>query len=353
MRDLGMKIALISPARRSGGNIYSQNLSKGLDATIIPAELPLSRIRAEVSKNRFDVVDIQLEYRTFGSHLRTLLYLPVLALLLKDMSEVFVTVHGILTPQSLRGQHLRLPKLIAFVLSVKLSALFSNQMLVHTASMRGELIRYGVKNVTVIPHGSGPFSYEPQAESRNSVFFFGFIRPSKGIESLVLAFGRVIQTHPKAHLVVAGDVSDPGEGAYFASLSNLVLSTGLQDHVSFRRGFLGDADKKSLAANSGILALPYTDSYLEVSGVVHDFAGFGVSVLCSQTPRFSELSDGFNCLKVRVTPSEVADAICRLLDDVELRERLATNLLMLAQTESWPAVSKMRLDLYRRLIGPE
>jgi glycosyltransferase involved in cell wall biosynthesis len=153
--------------------------------------------------------------------------------------------------------------------------------------MRRELFRYGVKNVTVIPHGSGPFRYRPQDESRNSVLFFGFIRPSKGIETLLLAFEQVIQAHPKATLIIAGGVSDSNEVPYFERLSNLVRRLDLEKNVSFRKGFLPEIEKEALAAESAILALPYTDSYLEVSGVVHDFSGYGVSVLCSLTPRFS------------------------------------------------------------------
>jgi len=228
--------------------------------------------------------------------------------------------------------------------------LFSAQMLVHTESMRRELIRYGVKNVTVIAHGSGPLCYRPQDGSRNSVLFFGFIRPSKGIETLILAFEQVVRVHPKAILIIAGDVSDSDEVPYSHRLSDLVRRLGLEANVSFRTGFVPEVDKQSLAAESAILALPYTDSYLEVSGVVHDFSGCGVSILCSQTPRFSELTDGFDCLKVRVTPSELRDSICRLLEDVELRGKLASNLFALAQSESWPAVARTRLDLYAATI---
>src|ERR1700680_4330701 len=102
-----MKIALISPSRTSGGRVYSQKLSEALDARIISAELPIRKIVSEVIENGFNIVDIQFEYRTFGSHLRTLTSLPILALLLRNTAATVVTVHGVLTYESLLGQRLR------------------------------------------------------------------------------------------------------------------------------------------------------------------------------------------------------------------------------------------------------
>ena len=109
----------------------------------------------------------------------------------------------------------------------------------------------------------------------------------------------------------------------------------VQTNVKFRAGFLGESDMNSLAAESGILVLPNLDRYVEVSGVVHDFAGYGMAVLCSDTPRFAELRDGFDCLKVKPTPSNLGDSLCKMLGDLELRERLARNLSRLAKNESW------------------
>jgi glycosyltransferase involved in cell wall biosynthesis len=345
-----MKIALVSPSRKSGGSVYSHHLADVLNATIIPAELSLRQIRSEVFKKRYDVVDVQLEYRSFGSHFRTLVGLPVLAILLRGVTGTFVTIHGIITFPGLRGQHFRLPKLIAFVLSVKLSALFCRQIIVHTEAMRLELMRYGVKNVSVVAHGSGPLDYRPQTESRSSVLFFGFVRPSKGIDNLVMAFKRVVQAHPKTSLVIAGGLSNFADATFLKKIMDLVSHAGLDENVSFRTGFLPEVEKEHLATRSSILVLPYTDSYLEVSGVVHDFAGFGVCVICSQTPRFSELSDGVDCLKVKVSPIELGDSICRLIESAELREELASNLFRLAQSESWERVGIIRRGLYAQAI---
>jgi glycosyltransferase involved in cell wall biosynthesis len=346
-----MKIALISASRRSGGAIYTEKLSEVLGARTIAAELPIRRIVSYVVENGFDIVDIQFEYRTFGSHLRTLTSLPLLTFLLRNAVATVVTVHGVLTYESLRGMRFRFWKWLAFVASLRLTALFCRLMIVHTEEMRSELLRLGMKNVVVVPHGSGPLDYRHQDASRNGVLFFGFVRPSKGIDSLILAFKQVVATHPGASLIIAGGVNDPEGSSYLHRLSALVEETGLRANIAFRTGFISEAEKESLAAESGILVLPYTDIYLEVSGVIHDFSGFGVSVICSRTPRFAELHDGFDCLKVDVTLSELAGSITQLLGDVDLRERLACNLSKRAQSESWEAVGSKRLTLYGNVLS--
>ncbi|MDA4114705.1 MAG: glycosyltransferase [Thaumarchaeota archaeon] len=340
---------MVSASRRSGGAIYAKKLSQVLGARTIAAELPVSQIVSEVERGS-DVVDIQFEYRTFGSHLRTLTRLPLLVFLLRNVATTFVTVHGVLTYASLRGVRFRFWKWLAFVISLRLTGLFCRFMIVHTEEMRRELSRLGLKNVAVVPHGSGPLDYRRQEASRSGVLFFGFVRPSKGLESLVLAFRQVVAAHPGASLTIAGGANDPVERSYLRRLGVLVEEAGLRPNITFRTGFLSEAQKESLAGESAVLVLPYTDTYLEVSGVLHDFSGYGVSVICSRTPRFAELRDGLNCLKVEVTPSELAGSINLLLGDAELRERLASNLYALAESESWDAVGGERLALYGRLV---
>ena len=345
-----MKIALIAAARRSGGALYAQKLSRVLGARTIAAELPIRRIVSEVVEAGFDVVDIQFEYRTFGSHLRTLTRLPLLAFFLRNAAVTVVTVHGVLTYESLRGLRFRFWKWLAFVASLRLTGLFCRLLIVHSEEMGRELLRLGLKNVAVVPHGSGPLDYRPQHASRSGVLFFGFIRPSKGLDSLDLAFKQVVAAYPGASLIIAGGVNDPEGRSYLRHLDALVEETGLRPNVAFRTVFLSEAEKRSLAAESAILVLPYTDCYLEVSGVLHDFSGLGVSVICSRTPRFAELRDGIDCVKVEVTPSDLAASINLLLGDSERRETLASNLYALAESESWDAVGVERLTLYAMVL---
>jgi len=321
-----------------------------LDASVLPAESPVTGLWSTVLRRKYDIVDVQFEYKTFGSHLRSLVALPILALLLRASTVGVLTLHGVITRDSLNGERLSPLKWFGYLVSVRIASLFFRVVIVHSEQMRLSLLRYGITNVAVVPHGSGPLDSLVQDDSRRGILFFGFIRPSKGITDLVSGFRLVKERGRNARLIIVGSVRNKQEAAYLASLRRHVDNLNLSDSVNFRIGYVSEHDKQLLRVGLGVLVLPYTDRFVEVSGVVHDFAGFGMAVICSDTPRFSELQNGVNCLKVGNKPEELAGAIIRLLDDDRLREEISRNLADFARYTSWERVSEMRMKLYGRLL---
>lgn len=346
-----MRIALISPTGRSGGAAYSEALSGVLDAAVLSAELPVAGLWSTVFRRRYDIVDVQFEYKTFGSHIRTLVALPVLAALLRSSPVGVLTLHGVITRDSLRGDRLLPLKWFGYVLSVRLASLFFRAVLVHSEQMRLSLLRYGITNAIVVPHGSRQAEFSAQEASRRGVLFFGFIRPSKGIADLISGFQLVKERSRDTKLTIAGSVRNEQEASHLAALRRHADDLGLGGSVDFRIGYVSEIDKELANLDVGILVLPYTDRFVEVSGVVHDLACLGTALVCSDTPRFSELRDGVNCLKVGNRPEELAEAVIRLLDDVKLREEISRNLADFARVTSWARVGETRMRLYAQLLG--
>lgn len=331
--------------------LYSAKLAEAIDAKIVPSELSVRNILSELGRSGARLVDIQFEYRTFKSHIRTMIELPLLVALVRNRMAVVVTVHGVVTYQSLKGQILRLPKWLAFVVAVGITAKLSDRIVVHSQEMKRELATLGVTNVIVIPHGSGPLDYKPHQSSRESVLFFGFMRASKGIDVLIAAFSQVATARPRAVLTIAGGANSPSENLYVTKLKNLVKTFRLEPNVQFETRFISESDKEKLAAESEILVLPYTDCFVEVSGVAHDFSGYGMALICSQTPRFSELVSGENCIKTRVTPDDLAQSLILLMGDQKLREKLSSGLYRLAEVDSWQHVAEERMNLYTEILA--
>lgn len=345
-----MKTAILASPFRSGGRLYAIKLSHAVGASLLSAGTSIVSLYLAIVKEKIDVVDIQLEYRAFGSHLKTLLRLPMVAFVIRRRSKVFITVHGILTPEALQGQHMRWLKWLSFVCSLRLSAASCNGLIVHSEEMRLELARLGFVRVRLIPHGSGPLIARESDRSRTGVLFFGFIRPSKGIEALLSAFKELAKEFPNSKLMIAGGADDAKDPAYLNVISALIRDFELQGRVTLTPRFLSDDEKLKLAKDAAVLVLPYRDKFLEVSGVLHDFAGLGVAVVCSDSPRFSELVNGSDCLKVS-TQSQLTEAIRLLLRDEKKRELLARNLSRLAVQESWNAVAAKRLELFASTSG--
>jgi glycosyltransferase involved in cell wall biosynthesis len=345
----GPRIALVTSLRPSGGRRYAESLARALGAEIINASLPTFSIWSQVRKNHFNVVDIQFEYSTFGSHLVSVIKLPLLAALLRFGGTGIITLHGVITRDSLEEESFRGLKWFSYLASVKLAALFS-EVLVHSRSMRNSLRNYGIE-AKEVPHGSDTGVLVEGVRSANNALFFGFVRRSKGVSNLIEAVGFAKKLRPEVELVIAGSVRNSIEARYLYTLNAKVREANLSETVSFLTGYISDAQKAALASRSSILVLPYTDNFDEVSGVVHDLARFGLALICSDTPRFSELREGVECLKVRSDPKEIADSIIRLMGDDQLRHKLAGNLEAFARATSWEKVAKSRMEIYRRLLS--
>jgi glycosyltransferase involved in cell wall biosynthesis len=130
----------------------------------------------------------------------------------------------------------------------------------------------------------------------------------------------------------------------------MVSAEGLTENVRFLTKFLTEEEISDLMREAAVLALPYTDQFVEVSAIVHDLAGYGVPLVCSKTPRFSELEDGVDCLKVVPESNELAEAIERILTDPALSARLGEGLLRRSRSASWDMVGAKHLELYREVL---
>jgi glycosyltransferase involved in cell wall biosynthesis len=230
--------------------------------------------------------------------------------------------------------------------------MFASAFVVHSEEMRRTAeTEYGLHDVFVIPLGSEPVpTVAGGPRPSHHVVFFGFIRPEKGLEHLVGALPNLRVRIPDIRLTLAGSVVHADERGYLQTIRDLVQAEGLTENVRFLTKFLIDEEISELMRGASILALPYTDQFVEVSAIVHDLAGYGVPLICSKTPRFSELEDGVDCLKVAPESNELAEAIQRILTDPALAARLGEGLLRRSRLESWDMVGAKHLELYREVL---
>lgn len=348
-----MKILAIAPNRRTGALLYSEKLYRRLPAQVVSGGDSILRLIARLSKNPPDVYHIQFEYRGFGNFARSLFVLTCLSLTLSRRRPVVITLHGLMVPESVSGRRLGQLSFLVFLASIRFAGHFATVLIVHSELMRRVLTQvYFIDKGVVIPHGTDCDELSVKLVKKpDSVVFYGFIRPSKGIDVLIDAVRIVRETHPKTTLTVIGSIARADEAKYLGSLRQRVLQNELEKAVVFREGFTGVDERTRLIGENTVVVLPYTDRFVEVSGVVHDLAEYGVPVICSSTPRFSELSDEFDCLKVNSSPQDVAAAIIRIFEDEELRTRIGANLKLKAMTESWDSVAQRHLSLFSAVSG--
>ncbi len=352
-----MKILAIVPGlKKTGASLYSDKLYRRLPAEILPGDDSSLHLLSKLLKRDADAYHIQFEYRGFGNFPRSLSLLILLTVFLRLRRAVVITLHGIIVPESVKDRRLGWLSYLLFLSGIRLAGLFASAFIVHSQLMKTVLKRiYRIEKSVVIPCGSDSdeLGSETTHVSRRLVFF-GFIRPSKGIENLIDALVAVRIVFPDVGLTVAGSVARPNEAYYLTLLHQRIERYNLGDNVSFKHTVFGSVvERTHLVSDAVAIVLPYTDDFIEISAVVHDLAEYGVPIICSRTPRFSELVDGFNCIKVSPNPADLADAIVRIIGDPILRSKLGANIRLKAQQQSWDKVAQHHLLLYQKLISGE
>jgi glycosyltransferase involved in cell wall biosynthesis len=342
----------IAPTRRtSGAAIYSRKLYSRFPSQIISGEESVYKLITTLAGQRADLYHIQFEYRGFGGFGRSLLLLVALSFALGLRRPVVVTLHGILTRTSLEGRSYKDLAFLAYFVCVKLTAILSAAIIVPSELMRVTLRQiYGVTNTSVIPLGTDePKLVSFRKPSASYIVSYGFVRPHKGIELLIEAVAQVREFHSDVKLTIAGGLARQEEAPYLDYLKEKVEEYGMASSVEFVNRSLSEEEKSRLLSETVALVLPYTDKFVECSAVVHDFAGYGVALIVSGAPRFSELLDGFDCRKVNASPAMLAKTILALFDDPMSGHRIAENLRLRVNSESWTVVAKLHLDLYRKI----
>jgi len=185
----------------------------------------------------------------------------------------------------------------------------------------------------------------PELGDKRLVVFLGRVTPKKGLDLLVSAFALVAQAMSDAHLVIAG----PDDGGYRKTVARWLMEMKLADRSTMTGLLLGD-DKLALLADADAWVLPsYTENFA-VAAVEAMACGLPV-VISDQINIHREVASAGAGLVVRCEASEVADAICRILNDADLRRRLGTAGVRLVRREfTWDSAAARLLDVYRALL---
>jgi glycosyltransferase involved in cell wall biosynthesis len=212
-----------------------------------------------------------------------------------------------------------------------------------------ELVRRGVKpaQIAVIPHGLIQYS-RPAGDGKRhpgpTLLFFGRIAAYKGLEVLLEAFSQVRARREGLRLLIAG------EGSLAPYRQQLQDLAGVE---VFNR-WVAEDDVPRLFERADMVVLPYTSA--SQSGVLAIAAAFGLPVVATRVGGLPEqINDGQTGLLVAPdSPSALAQAIERLLDDPSLAARLGQALQHdFEERRSWDKVAEMLLNVISGLSQPE
>ena len=200
------------------------------------------------------------------------------------------------------------------------------------------------ERIAVVPPGFAVPKPRLRPATNRTISVFARLAASKGIDIAILAFDRAARSRPGWHLVIAG------RGREAASLRTLAASLPTTDRIHLVGWLAGEA-KTRLLADSAIGLVPSRADNLPAT--LLEFQAEGIACICSETGGLPEAAESGNA-GLLVPPGDVlglANGLALLMDDADLRLRLATRGLECARARSWEAVTDRLLNVYRRIAA--
>lgn len=198
-------------------------------------------------------------------------------------------------------------------------------------------------NVSFVPNPVSFTCDAPSSLTEKSVISMGRLVPVKNFESLIRAFGLVAKRYPDWVLKIYGD------GELKASLQAQIKELGLQDNVMLM-GFSSAIDQE--LKQSSIFAF---SSLVEgFALVIVEAMECGLPVVSYQCPCGPKdiITDGKDGFLVPVNDEQMlAERICSLIEDENLRHKMAQEARVRAQHYHVENIAQRWMDLFNELIA--
>ena len=351
-------------------NVIPQSKNVMISKIFTPGiSAPWVCLRKILTQQNPDILHLHIEYSFLGSWLNFLL-LPFFLLILRSLcriSKIVITLHGVprywpiyyylkkTSRVSVVGRFLALVCTILSYVSIYLSCVLSDAVIVHTDLMKNALasiISYNMlSKIYIIPHGS----YEPVhrvVKSRYNedsivVLTIGYQRPSKGLEVFLKSAKVVSRQVTKVKFMIVGTRIQK-----FIERKEKLANNDIDIKVNIIDNFLEDRVLDEVIEEADIIVLPYDDRFYESSGALHRVVLFGKALVCSNIPRFrSSLTDGVNALLFH--PGDhmaLAAHLLRLINDEPLREQLSKRAVEDFLHTRWRLVARKHEQLFLKLM---
>lgn len=217
------------------------------------------------------------------------------------------------------------------------------EFLKHLGAANAQVIYNGID--TSIFRREDP-NYRQKAGISNDavvITFVGRLIYAKGVQDLISAFARIEDTTPEVKLLIVGD------GPYRANLEKLAYQTDCAGSILF----LGQRNQDEVIDVLSATDIFVNPSYSEGLGIsVMEAASIGLSIIATDVGGTREIitTDKTGILVKARDVGQLAEELCRLRANAELREKLGKNARILAERKfNWDKITGEYIKLYTSL----
>ena len=215
--------------------------------------------------------------------------------------------------------------------------------------VKEKLLRAGRRDVWVIPNGVDLdlFDSVGSVARRSQVLYVGRLVNYKHVDTLLVAFGEVVDRAPTSTLVIVGD------GHERRALESKARELGIQDKVSFMGTIVSNLEVARIYRESSVFVLP---SVLEGEGmVVKEAMAAGVPVVAANSPGSAIaglVKDGVNGFLVPPgNPGAIAEKVLGLLLDPAWSAKIGREGRKYAEGWTWDQATAGTVLVYERALG--
>ena len=372
------KILMIAPVppTRSGIAVYSWKLYKALkgkssitlltkgdrkglaENNIIRSRNSLDLVKKTINLMKEPRIKVfyQLGLRSLGGHIFTIIYTIIILALRKILGKCLaITLHTIPTLAAIKNsiKTLKILSYIAFAVYKKLLDLIvenTDVLIVHSLYMKKYLVKHhnaqGEK-ILVIPHGAENYECKDSGGHKEQfrILLHGFLRRSKGI-TVLLESVKILKS--KGYPIKLSIIGPTHTGEKTDWLIKEIEKRNMRGVVDLHVNFIPDRALEKLVCESDLIVLPYTDKFIEVSGVLAKSISAGKPIVCSKAPKFLidvEVSKYLTYIQ-KLDSRELAEKIEHIINNYEQELEKSKNLRKIAEGRNW---SKVAGELLREI----
>jgi glycosyltransferase involved in cell wall biosynthesis len=156
---------------------------------------------------------------------------------------------------------------------------------------------------------------------------------------------------PDTLLLIAGSTKEKDAEQYLAELKREYKRLSLENHIRFDTRYIPSNEISVYFSAASIILVPYTES-VGASAVIHNYAGYGIPIIASDTGYHMREILGHNILLFKAgDPHDLADKLTMVLTNEELAQKVGNNIAAFAQSEGWEVGAKRTLQHYRYTLS--